>query len=713
MSKLWKSKSDYRPFHPDSSDDIYDVDECAEDFLPYERFYQNLNRSRLMELLKDAKREHWQALDLSFCGLDVLPEQVWALPDLQILYLDNNERKWNKNFSIPCVIGENNTFKELAVSIDSLSNLRALCLHKCFLTSLPESIGNLSSLQRLDLDNTCLTSLPESIGNLSSLQRLDLDNTCLTSLPESIGNLSSLQMGSISYTDIKLLPESIGNLSNLLTLYMYDINLMSLPESIGKLTKLKFLDMHNTNLTHLPESMRNLCSLEKWDIDGTPLSQSLPPEICKQSPAEVIRYILAMQSGETKRQYFNESKMILVGQGAVGKTSLVNRLLYNSYESPNTTEGINIEKWKFEGADGEPYVLNVWDFGGQEIYHATHQFFLTRRTLYLLIWDAFMEDEHGRMDYWLRTIQSFAGNSAILIVVNKCDKNLGRFKYVDNTVLNRYEQVKKIYYVSCLDNIGIDELRRDIQEMAIHLPLMKTEWFDNWLTVRQELEMLSKKQYFISYRVYSDICAQHGLKTESSLSLAKYLHDLGIIFYYHEDFLLKRLMILSPAWGTDAVYKVLDEQSHTLYKRNGILYYQDLPKIWSNRTLYPSALYPHLLKLMENFQLAFKVNDPHYPTDTYLIAELLEANPLESTGFSPFSGEELLSFRYAYDFLPAGVMTRLIVSFHEYLETVNGLKMCWRKGAYLTYGHAKAKLVLYNGIDRQALDVQVAGETPR
>jgi len=29
--------------------------------------------------------------------------------------------------------------------------------------------------------------------------------------------------------------------------------------------------------------------------------------------------------------------------------------------------------------------VNIWDFGGQEIYHATHQFFLTHRSLYLLL----------------------------------------------------------------------------------------------------------------------------------------------------------------------------------------------------------------------------------------------------------------------------------------------------------------------------------------
>ncbi|WP_347242416.1 hypothetical protein [Nostoc sp. FACHB-888] len=31
--------------------------------------------------------------------------------------------------------------------------------------------------------------------------------------------------------------------------------------------------------------------------------------------------------------------------------------------------------------NGREFRVNIWDFGGQEIYHATHQFFLTRRSL--------------------------------------------------------------------------------------------------------------------------------------------------------------------------------------------------------------------------------------------------------------------------------------------------------------------------------------------
>ena len=103
--------------------------------------------------------------------------------------------------------------------------------------------------------------------------------------------------------------------------------------------------------------------------------------------AEKINYILNQQKALTKR-VLNEAKVLLVGQGGVGKTSLVKRLVDGGFDpEENKTEGIDIRKWHVE-VDGERIRLNVWDFGGQEIMHATHQFFLTKRSLYLLLWDA-------------------------------------------------------------------------------------------------------------------------------------------------------------------------------------------------------------------------------------------------------------------------------------------------------------------------------------
>jgi internalin A len=60
---------------------------------------------------------------------------------------------------------------------------------------------------------------------------------------------------------------------------------------------------------------------------------------------------------------------------------------YQLSDDEKSTEGIAVSQWKFKGGHGEDFIANVWDFGGQEIYHTTHQFFLTKRSLYLLVVD--------------------------------------------------------------------------------------------------------------------------------------------------------------------------------------------------------------------------------------------------------------------------------------------------------------------------------------
>ena len=123
----------------------------------------------------------------------------------------------------------------------------------------------------------------------------------------------------------------------------------------------------------------------------------------------------------------NEAKVLVVGEGSVGKTSLVQRLIWNKFNtSESATEGIAVNKWNIDGkwviensrltANNQQLKiqLNIWDFGGQEIMHATHQFFLTKRSLYLLVLDARLTQEENRVEYWLKIIQSFGGDSPVL-----------------------------------------------------------------------------------------------------------------------------------------------------------------------------------------------------------------------------------------------------------------------------------------------------------
>ncbi len=678
MSELWQPKEKYRQFnlkkdHIDETCGRYDV------YIPYKRLYAELTQEQLLQLINDAKINRWQALDLTSCGLEALPDELWDMPDLQMLYLGNDPKESIKNKQ-PSYNKSDNTFTILPRKIESLTNLRVLSLTRNIIKVEGDSVLQLPTLLHLDIYNCGFRQVPECLL-LPTLEEIGFN--CLE------GQLS----------------ETFMSLKRLRRAYFADSRFIRLPESFGSLMHLEQLYLFRSKITALPISLKQLRFLSRLSIFGTPLAESLPPEILKQSAKDIVRYILSQQSGEPK-QYFNESKMVIVGQGHVGKSSLINRLVNNAFSEGSSTEGIDISSWYFMHGK-QSYKLNVWDFGGQEIYHSTHQFFLTKRSLYLLVWDALAEDEYGRIDYWLKTIQSLAADSPIIIVVNKCDHDVGRIRHIDeDDYKERFPQIKTVVYVSCKDNIGISKLKSTIKKLAVRLPLMKTSWLSSWMAVRNELETLSKVKNYIPYSEYLDICKSNNVDYDEARSLIRYLHDLGIVLYYHDDPLLKNIVILSSEWGTDAVYKVLDEQERTLKGRNGILHTDDLPSIWKDTESYPTERYPYLLNLMKKFQIAFEIS-----STTYLVAELLDTKAIDLGWYFDFG--ETLSFRYEYDFLPAGIMTRFIVSINRYLETINGVKQCWKKGAYLRHRNAYAFVRLYDNITDRYIHISVSGVNSR
>jgi internalin A len=84
------------------------------------------------------------------------------------------------------------------------------------------------------------------------------------------------------------------------------------------------------------------------------------------------------------------------------------KILQNIQQSitPSTisTDGIDIFSWKtpilVKGQTVEADFA-LWDFAGQDIYYTTHQFFLTQRALYLLVWDQTKPEEVSKVEFWL------------------------------------------------------------------------------------------------------------------------------------------------------------------------------------------------------------------------------------------------------------------------------------------------------------------------
>src|SRR2546430_17710473 len=87
-------------------------------------------------------------------------------------------------------------------------------------------------------------------------------------------------------------------------------------------------------------------------------------------PAVILDYYFRTRRG---RRPLNEAKLILVGRGGVGKTCLIKRLVYDTFdEHEPETPGINIQPWEIALPGGDQVRLHVWAFGGLRIFHRTH-----------------------------------------------------------------------------------------------------------------------------------------------------------------------------------------------------------------------------------------------------------------------------------------------------------------------------------------------------
>ncbi|MBC1221966.1 leucine-rich repeat domain-containing protein, partial [Nostoc sp. UCD120] len=338
-------------------------------------------------------------------------------------------------------------------------NVTTLYLSGKDLKKLPSEIGQLTNLQTLYLYSNQLSSLPSEIGQLTNLQTLYLYSNQLSSLPSEIVQLTNLQSLYLSYNQLSSLPPEIVQLTNLRTLYLSYNQLSSLPPEIGQLTNLLSLNLNNNQLSSLPPEIGQLTNLRTLDLNNNPL-KSPPPEIITKGLKAILDFCRQQLEQETDRLY--EAKLIIVGEGGAGKTTLAKKIQDNKYtlqQDENTTEGIDVIQWKFLLDNNREFQVNIWDFGGQEIYHATHQFFLTKRSLYALVADTRKEDTD--FYYWLNAVELLSGNSPLLIVKNEKQE---RKREIDERELRReFTNFKETLTTNLATDRGLPEILNKIK----------------------------------------------------------------------------------------------------------------------------------------------------------------------------------------------------------------------------------------------------------
>jgi internalin A len=588
-----------------------------------------------------------QELTIDGNQLTTLPPEIGQLTSLQKLVLYRNQLT-----TLPSEIGQLTSLQELWVGrnqlttlppeIGQLASLETLGLAENQLTTLPSEIGQLTSLQKLFLDGNRLTALPLEIGQLTSLQELTIDGNRLTTLPPEIGQLTSLQELRLDGNRLTTLPPEIGQLTSLYQLVLYRNQLATLPAEIGRLTSLRELWLDGNRLTTLPAEIGQLTSLRELmlaenqltslpaeiadqldnglivNLNGNPLEEPLP-ELLQQDSRAVAVYLRSLRDGIA--QY--EAKVLLIGEGNVGKTSLSAALRGDAFvEDRPFTHGIEIQPIVLRHPDaGEDMTIRVWDFGGQEVYRITHQFFFSRQALYLLVWKPREGQEQNEVEGWLRRIRLRVGPDAqVLIVATHCARN--QHPDLDYPHLQREFPHMLVGHFE-VDNrtcYGIRELRDAIAEQVARLPQMGQKISFRWVAVRDEIAEMTQMQPQMSFLDFTALCQRHHVGDDETGTLATLMHDLGQIIYYGADEGLQDFVVLNPEWLTKAISYVLRDDA-TRYS-GGVLDHVRLREIWQDRQDgpgYPARYHRYFLRLMEKFDISYRLDDEQ----SSLVAQLV------------------------------------------------------------------------------------------
>lgn len=526
--------------------------------------------------------------------------------------------------------------------------------------------------ESIDLSSFRLKELPKDLKKISWLKRLNVSYNDLEELPEWLGDLKKLEVLDLRSNKLKSLFKGISNLTKLNSINIRDNSLEEIPVEIRGIQNLQYISVGNNKLTHLPEWFFKIPDI---NISNNPIVDP-PIEVYTKGLQAVLNYFKERANG-TERLY--EAKLLIVGEGNAGKTTLMNLILDQNY-SVNpflaSTKGIEIKPHYFISDDKNYFRVNIWDFGGQEIYHATHQFFLTKRSLYILLSDNRSEDTH--FQYWLQTIELLSGNSPLIIVQN--ERNDRQRDINEGGMKERFSNIQKAYSFNIATNKQkLKSLISTIHSEIQNLPHIGTELPKIWVDIRKTLEDRAKDKSFITEAEYFDICKDHGMIEKDRASfLSDYLHDLGVFLHFKDHAVLKRWIILRPTWGTEAVYKILDNDK--VINNNGYFTKEDLKAIWSE-SIY-ADMHDELISLMIRFELCYQIEF----SPSYIAAQLLQRLRPKYE----WNEKDNLNLRYTYEFMPKGIITRFIVRMHHH---ISDQKLVWREGVILERAETKAEVI--------------------
>ncbi len=662
-------------------------------------------------------RNSYQAEGEKIHSLNLSGQQLTSFlfpPEMQELeYLDLSNNKLSE-FTLPKGCGtklkylylNNNPLAKIAFSED-LPALKTLHLSNNKLTNIDFAFA-FPELEALYLEKNALANISERTwAGMKSLQFLELSNNKLTNV------------------------QGFQHLQALTSLFFSENNIESIAP-LAALSQLNHLDARNNQIKELP-FLQEAWHFE-WNKDfdwtekkvnffGNPLI-SPPVEVMTQGTAKIREWF--EQAKKHKLKPLNECKLIFVGDGEVGKTSLMKQLVFGTFkEGESTTHGINKiawekmqyekGKWKeIQNDKGESIRINLWDFGGQHVQHYLHQFFFTQRVIYVLV---LSPRNYGKASYWLELIAKLGCDSDVLIVFNyKEEKDRQAFYLGDFYQLQKqYPYLTNSFELSCSTGEGIEAFQTKLIETILAQKDLNSQYPTNWYNIKKDLETQTKEKDYIPYEAYEAICELNDYPDEApQKDLLVTLDKIGAIVFFDQP-ILNKLQVLNPDWITAGAYTILT--SKITKDKQGHLNQQDLKDIFQaeieifsdkKKTIkYKVHQFDFILTLMYQFDLCQK--NP-FEENAYLIPSVFEEKSREELNeYDKYKkGGKLYRFQFTSQFEMIIMQKFIARNISKCID-----KDYWASGLLIKDPHSQTFALVDTTKHSQLIDFWIKGDNIR
>lgn len=589
------------------------------------------------------------------------------LPRLK--YLSLNENKKLTHFSFE----------------NGLPALEKLEAHLCQLEkfALPKGFD---SLTWLDLSRNETLAECTFEGDCPALESLDLSGNGLTvfSLPDGFDSLEYLYLSKNKISKLSFPPV---------------------------LSSLKTLDLVGNQLQNLHNDFSEFFpALESLYMAENPLPDTIRGNV--QNPTYgnfnsrvfIRDYLKQLKQGRTPE---NECKVLLVGNGNVGKSCLVHRLVDNKFEEKwNSTHAIVLRQYALDD-----WLLNIWDFGGQDIYHTTHRLFMQSNAVYLVLWDWKTEkddftgrEESGKirnyknhkLPYWLAYAKSQGQGSPAIVVQTKMGKD-GKKDRPD--IREAYQKQFPFFDFAYIeskednpDKNGYPELKQIIKK-AIRQTRIRTDIPQTWADLRQNIRQLQKdEEKHITMEKFLELAAAVDEKEPVRVLLENWLVKTGVVFY--RKGLFQDLIILDQERAIKAIYTLFDRNRfyYKVFEGNkGKFSGKDLASVWNEHNGSERELFVSFMLSCEMcFEKTIKKENQYsvpFEERNFIAPQLLpEEKP--PTLEDVWEDRPSLFFRYKHDFLHYGIIQSFIVR----TQTLAEERDIWKLGIFIKEEKEKAMI---------------------